>query len=121
MDKQKQLLSKMENLDDDYRRKNRQLNETMDAVGQEKWAFNRELEDLSEQMRYIFNKREYNDSQGLQQVYHMISSTQEEGEWTAKNMLRKLENEQEEQQSAYKKQALSYEEELYQLKKESDA
>lgn len=121
MDKQKQVLLKMENLEDDYRRKNKQLNETMDAVSQEKWTFNRDLEDLSEQMRYIFNKREYNDSQGLQQVYHMISSTQEEGEWTVKNILKKLEDEQEKQQSAYKKQALSYEEALYQLKKESDA
>ena len=121
MDKQKQVLLKMENLEDDYIKKNKELDEKMDAVSQEKWAFNRELEDLSEQMRYIFNKREYNDSQGLQQVYHMISSTQEEGEWAAKNVLKKLEDEQEEQQSAYKKQALSYEEELYQLKKESDA
>ncbi|MBO0470164.1 hypothetical protein JZO66_06380 [Enterococcus sp. DIV0242_7C1] len=121
MDKQKQVLLKMENLEDDYRRKNKQLNETMEVVGQEKWMFNRELEELSEQMRYIFQSREYNDTQGLQQVYHLIRSTQEEGEWTVKNVLKKLEDEQEEQQSAYKKQVLSYEETLYQLKKESDA
>lgn len=120
MDKQKQLVVKMENLEDDYNREKKKLEETMDEVDQEKWTFNRGLEDLSEQMRYLFQNREYDDFQGLQQVDQMIRSTQDEGEWSVKNVLKKLEDEQEEQYAAYKKQSSSYEEEIYQLKKESD-
>jgi uncharacterized protein YoxC len=119
MDKQKQVLVKLEILKDDYNRKKRELDETMTAVEQEKWRFKRELEDLSEQMRYIFHKREYNDSNGLQQAYRMISATQEESEWAIKKVVKKLDDEQEEQQAVYKQQVLSYEEELHQLKKES--
>ncbi|WP_321386398.1 hypothetical protein [uncultured Enterococcus sp.] len=120
MDKQKQLESKIENLEDDYNREKKKLEETMDEVDQEKWTFNRELEELSEQMRYLFQNREYDDFQGLKQVDQMIRSTQDEGEWSVKNVLKKLEDEQEEQYAAYKKQSLSYEAEIYQLKKESD-
>lgn len=120
MDKQKQLVSKIENFEDDYNREKKKLEETMDEVDQEKWTFNRELEDLSEQMRYLFQNREYDDFQGLQQVDQMIRSTQDDGECSVKNVLKKLEDEQEEQYAAYKKQSLSYEEEIYQLKKESD-
>lgn len=118
MDKQRKLMMKIENLEDDYNRKRRQLDEAMDEASQEKWQFNRELENLSEQLSYINQKRDYNDSHELQKAYHLISSVQEEGEWTVKNVLTKLENEHEEHHTLYKKQAFSYEEELHQLKKE---
>ncbi|MBF2481177.1 hypothetical protein IA817_07625 [Listeria seeligeri] len=120
MDKQRQLILKIENLEDDFNRKRRQLEESMDEVTQEKWKFNRELESLSEQIRYINQKRDYIDSSSLQKEYNLISSIQEEGEWTVKNALTKIENEHEEQHALYKKQAFSYEEELHQLKKERD-
>ena len=118
MDRQKELLLKIENLEDDYRRKHKQLDEMIDAVNREKLVFNRELEYLYEQMSYLFNKRGYNDSQEVQPVYHMIESAQEETEWIVKRALRKLEEEQEECQFAYKKQIILYEEEYHRLKKE---
>lgn len=90
----------------------------IDAVNREKLVFNRELEYLYEQMSYLFNKRGYNDSQEVQLVYHMIESAQEEKEWIVKRALRKLEEEQEECQFAYKKQIILYEEEYHRLKKE---
>ncbi|EDP7495308.1 hypothetical protein G0Q27_001049 [Listeria monocytogenes] len=91
MDKQRQLLLKLENLDDDFNRKRRQLDEAMDDA-----------------------------SEDLQKAYHLISSIQEEGDWKVKNTLTKLENEHEEHQALYKKQVNSYEEELHQLKKDRD-
>ncbi|EDO1160308.1 TPA: hypothetical protein NR708_002277 [Listeria innocua] len=120
MDKQRQLLLKLENLDDEFNRKRRQLDEAMDDASQEKWRFHQELENLFEQIRYIHQKRAYETSEDLQKAYHLISSIQEEGDWTVKNTLTKLENEHEEHQALYKKQANSYEEELHQLKKDRD-
>ncbi|EGN6725883.1 DUF2974 domain-containing protein [Listeria monocytogenes] len=79
-----------------------------------------ELENLSEQIRYIHQKRDYEASEDLQKAYHLISSIQEEGDWKVKNTLTKLENEHEEHQALYKKQVNSYEEELHQLKKDRD-
>lgn len=46
MDKQRQLMLKLENLDDEFNRKRRQLDEAMDDASQEKWRFNQELESL---------------------------------------------------------------------------
>lgn len=120
MDKQRQLLLKIENLDDDFNRKRRQLDEAMDEASQEKWRFHQELENLSEQIRYIHQKRDYEASENLQKAYRLISSIQEEGDWAVKNTLTKLENEHEEHQALYKKQVNSYEEELHQLKKDRD-
>ncbi|EMK5467862.1 hypothetical protein V9G44_001463 [Listeria monocytogenes] len=120
MDKKRQLLLKLENLDDDFNRKRRQLDEAMDDASQEKWRFHQELEKLSEQIRYIHQKRDYEASEDLQKAYHLISSIQEEGDWKVKNTLTKLENEHEEHQALYKKQVNSYEEELHQLKKDRD-
>lgn len=48
MDKQRQLLLKIENLEDDFNRKRRQLDEAMDEASQEKWRFHQELENLSD-------------------------------------------------------------------------
>ncbi|ARM74522.1 TPA_asm: hypothetical protein GIN74_01140 [Listeria monocytogenes] len=120
MDKRRELMLKMENLDDTFYRKKRQLEESMDEATQAKWQFNRELEHLSEQVRYIYQKREYGDSRDFEKAYHLISSIQDETEWDVKNVLRKLEDEHEEQHAIYKKQSFSYEEELHQIKKESD-
>ncbi|EAC4202107.1 TPA: hypothetical protein IP915_001276 [Listeria monocytogenes] len=120
MDKQRQLLLKLENLDDAFNRKRRQLDEAMDDASQEKWRFNQELENLSEKIRYIYQKRDYDVSEDLPKAYHLISSIQEEGEWMVKNTVTHLENESEEHQILYKKQVTAYEEELHQLKKERD-
>lgn len=120
MDKQRQLLLKLENLDDEFNRKRRQLDEAMDDASQEKWRFNQELENLSEQIRYIYQKRDYDASEDLPKANHLISSIQEEGEWAVKNTLTHLENEYEEHQTLYNKQVTAYEEELHQVKKECD-
>ncbi|EAC9052585.1 hypothetical protein KW11_09945 [Listeria monocytogenes] len=120
MDKQRQLLLKIENLEDDFNRKRRQLDEAMDEASQEKWRFHQELENLSEKIRYIYQKRDYDASEDLPKAYHLISSIQEEGEWMVKNTVKYLENESEEHQTLYKKQVTAYEEELHQLKKERD-
>ncbi|MEG7763339.1 hypothetical protein, partial [Listeria monocytogenes] len=76
---------KIENLEDDFNRKRRQLDEAMDEAFQEKWRFHQELENLSEQIRYIYQKRDYDASEDLPKAYHLISSIQEEGEWMVKN------------------------------------
>ncbi|HAO6014307.1 TPA: hypothetical protein IQA20_001190 [Listeria monocytogenes] len=120
MDKQRQLMLKLENLDDAFNRKRRQLDEAMDDASQEKGRFNQELENLSKKIRYIYQKRDYDASEDLSKAYHLISSIQEEGEWMVKNALTYLENESEEHQTLYKKQVTAYEEELHQLKKERD-
>ncbi|EAD9122799.1 hypothetical protein AOC40_01205 [Listeria monocytogenes] len=120
MDKHRQLLLKLENLDDAFNRKRRQLDEAMDDASQEKWRFNQELENLSEKIRYIYQKRDYDAPEDLSKAYHLISSIQEEGEWMVKNTVTHLENESEEHQTLYKKKVTAYEEELHQLKKECD-
>lgn len=84
MDKQRQLMLKLENLDDAFNRKRRQLDEAMDDASQEKGRFNQELENLSEKIRYIYQKRDYDASEDLSKAYHLISSIQEEGEWMVK-------------------------------------
>lgn len=83
-------------------------------------VFIRNWKNLSEQIRYIYQKRDYDASEDLPKAYHLISSIQEEGEWMVKNAVTHLENESEEHQTLYKKQVTAYEEELHQLKKERD-
>lgn len=119
MDKEKQILSRLEQTEEEYLRNRRQLEETMDEMAQDKHRFVRELEELADYVRYLFQKQENEGPQeGLQQAYRLIGNTQEEGELMVKRTLRKLENTQEDQQLLYKKNVNRYEEELVALKKE---
>lgn len=121
MEKEKQLVMKIESLEEEYRRNRRRVEETMDEVSQEKRQFQRGLEELADYVSYLYKKQENDGTQGqLQQSYRMIGDTQEQGESTVKNTLRKLDNELEDQQLAYKKSVNRYEEELVMLKKEKD-
>lgn len=118
MEIEKDLAKKLEKLETDYIQEKRRIEETTEDIHQEKRVFQRELEQLSEYIRYISNQEKNADTNSLRQAYYSIEQAQDEGQQVVKKTLLKIEDELEEQQFSYKKQKDFYEEEITLLRKE---
>lgn len=115
MDEKKVILTKLDELEMEYRKEQKKLDRTLYEVLSEKDHFHRGLEDLGNDISYLFRTQEYDID--VRQAYYMLEGAQEDGTSFVKNIRQKIEDDQEDLTSHYRKKVTFYEEDLDILKR----
>lgn len=115
MDEKKVILTKLDELEMEYQKAQKQLDRTMEEVLSEKDHFNRDLENLGNDLSYVFRTQEYTID--VRQAYNMLEGAQEDSTSFFKTIRQKLEDDQDDLTSHYKKKVAFYEEDLDLLKR----
>lgn len=115
MDEKKVILTKLGELETEYQKEQKQLDQILEEALSEKDHFNRELENLGNDLSYVFRTQEYTID--VRQAYHMLEGAQEDGTSLFKTIRQKVEDDQDDLTSHYKKKVAFYEEDLDLLKR----
>ena len=113
---QKTYKNKLDNLEKDYQKQQKQFDEELESVFFENKQFRRELEGLSENYRYHYQQADFEEPINMNKVYHMLERCQEEGNQLVNQATRKLEDSKEESSQTYKKESKKMEDEWLLLK-----
>lgn len=116
-----EIEKKMLDSEEAYQGNQRELEENLEIIAEEKRHFFRYLDNAAEQLRIISHRQTYEEALDLTSGFRIIEQTQEEAEHIVKKAHVSLEDKLEENQSNYRKQQDTYEEELYLLKKEENS
>lgn len=115
MDEKRAILTKLDELETDYLREQKQLDNELDEILDEKKSFRRGLEELGSDLNYLFRTHEYDNN--IREAHHMLEEAQEYGDSLLKKDRQKIEDDQEYLTSHYRKSVLFYEEDLDLLKR----
>ncbi|MGM0217573.1 hypothetical protein [Enterococcus sp. AZ126] len=105
-------LNQLAELESEYEKNQRNIEEELEEAFYEKQKFGRELENLSENYRYHYQKAQYSESINMSSVYHLLEQCKDDGDKVVNSTMKELENKQEENTIHYKKQTQSIEDEL---------
>lgn len=105
-------LNQLAELESEYEKNQRNIEEELEEAFYEKKKFGRELENLSENYRYHYQKAQYSESINMSSVYHLLEQCKDDGDKVVNSAMKELENKQEETTIHYKKQTQSIEDEL---------
>lgn len=109
-------LNRLDRLEADYKKDQRQLESSLEAVYSEKQNFRRELEALAENYRYQYRQIESDAPLNMNRVYQQLEHCQAEGNQLVQRSLNKLEIKKEESRLVYWQETKKVEEELTLLK-----
>lgn len=109
-------INQLAELESEYEKNQRKIEEELEEVFYEKQKFSRELENLSENYRYHYQQAEYSEPINMSRVYHLLEQCKDDGNRVVNRTMKELENKQEENTIHYKKQTQLIEDELTLLK-----
>lgn len=109
---EKVYLRKLEDLELEYEKKQRTIEESIEEALYDKRQFNRELENLSENYRYHYQQANFSEPIAMRTVYHLLEQCQGEGNRVVTQTVRDWEDEKEENRISYRKETQSIEDEL---------
>lgn len=105
-------INQLAELESEYKRNQRTIEEELEKVFYEKQKFGRELENLSENYRYHYQQAEYSEAINMRRVYHLLDQCKDDSDRVVNHTVKELENRQEENTIHYKKQTQLIEDEL---------
>lgn len=109
-------LNQLADLESEYEQNQRRLEEELEEAFYEKQKFGRELENLSENYRYHYQKADYSEPINMSRVHHLLEQCKDDGDRIVNRAMKDLENKQEENTFHYRKQTQAIEAELTLLK-----
>jgi TRAP-type mannitol/chloroaromatic compound transport system substrate-binding protein len=115
MDEKRAILTKLDELETDYLKEQKQLDDELDEILDEKESFRRGFEELGSDLNHLFRTHEYDNN--IHEAYSMLEEAQEYGDSLLKKDQQKIEDDLEDLTSHYRKNVLFYEEDLDLLKR----
>lgn len=105
-------INKLLDLESEYEKNQKKIEEELEEAFYEKQKFSRELESLSENYRYHYQQAEYSEPVNMSRVYHLLEQCKDDGDRVVNQTMKELKNKQEENKIHYKKQTRLIEDEL---------
>lgn len=115
MEEKRIILTKLNELETEYREEQKRLDNVLGESLHEKNYFDKGLEELGSDISYLFRIHGYD--MDMRQAYHMLEEAQEDADALLKIDRQKIEDEQEDLTTHYRRNVLFYEEDLDLLKR----
>ncbi|MGL5021516.1 MAG: hypothetical protein ACRC5R_05805 [Mycoplasmatales bacterium] len=109
------ILGKLDDLEIQFRKEQKEFDDLLEKTIGEKNRFNRKLDDVENDMKYLFKNQEYDID--MRQARYIIDNAQEDVEVLFKARRRKIEDDKEDSEGYYRKYVMLYEEELETFKR----
>ncbi len=114
-------MQRINDLEDDYNRQTRLLEDRMEEVQEANHQFSKMLDDKAERLRFIVSNYDPEAIPPLSYGYNMLSQAQDEVSYIVRKELSTLEEQNEEVDAQYRKDVARLEEDLLRKDREGEA